>query len=438
MRFTRRTALIGLGASFAAVATRSASQPREPDVVVIGAGSAGIAAAQTLQAAGRSVVVLEAMGRIGGRAWTDTQSFGVPFDQGCAWLHKSTANPYTDYARTNGFDVRPHEYDLEDVYFGRRRGGPGVADRVNKIEEKMSDQIAEFPRDTAASRAVQVATPAEEAAADYLSSMDFAVDMDELSTFDYGHADDLEPNLLCRQGFGSIVAKRGQGLPVRLGTPARRVRWGGKGVVIETEAGDIRAKACVVTASTGALAAGTVRFDPEPRAAWQDALADVPMGMLAKIPLRTPGERFGVKPFTDILVERRGEQDIYFLSYPFDTDLMIGFVGGDFGWELSAAGQDAAVDFAKQALADMFGSAAPRKVDKGLLTGWASNPWTRGAYAAARPGHYASRAELARPFGNKVFFAGEALADGLIQTCGGAFNSGVKTARAVHAALGAA
>jgi monoamine oxidase len=86
----------------------------------------------------------------------------------------------------------------------------------------------------------------------------------------------------------------------------------------------------------------------------------------------------------------------------------------------------------------MFGASAPRKVDKGLLTAWASNPWTRGAYAAARPGRFAARAELARPFGGKVFFAGEALAEGLIQTCGGAFNSGLKTARAVHAALGAA
>jgi monoamine oxidase len=138
------------------------------------------------------------------------------------------------------------------------------------------------------------------------------------------------------------------------------------------------------------------------------------------------------------MIERRGQQDIYFLSYPFDCDLMIGFVGGDFGWELSAAGQEAAVDFAKQSLADMFGSGAPAKVDKGLLTGWASNPWTRGAYAAARPGRYAARAVLAQPFAGKVWFAGEALAEGLIQTCGGAFNSGMKTARAVHAGLGAA
>jgi monoamine oxidase len=439
MTFTRRAALLGLGATLAGAATRGfTATSLEPDVVVVGAGSAGIAAAQTLMAAGRSVVVIEAMGRIGGRAWTDTQSFGQPFDQGCAWLHKSDHNPYTDYARANGFEVREHEYDLEVIYYGRKRGTAADAQKVNAIEETMGKQITAYPRDVASSQIVKVATAPQEAAADYLAQLDFAADLDELSSFDYGKADELEPNLLCRQGFGSIVAKRGGNLPVRLSTPARRIRWGGKGVTVETDAGDIRARACVVTASTGALAGGAMRFDPEPPVAWQEALADVPMGMLAKIPLRTPGERFGLKPFTDVMIERRGQEDIYFLSYPFNTDLMIGFVGGDFGWELSAAGQEAAVDFAKQSLADMFGSRAPTKVDKGLLTGWASNPWTRGAYAAARPGHWASRTVLARPFANKVFFAGEALAEGLIQTCGGAFNSGMKTARAVHAGLGAA
>jgi monoamine oxidase len=439
MTFTRRTALLGLATGLGAIATGGlTATSAEPDVVVVGAGSAGIAAALTLMAAGRSVVVIEAMGRIGGRAWTDTASFGQAFDQGCAWLHKSDHNPYTDYAKANGFDVREHEYDLEVIYYGSRRGTAADARRVNTVEERMGEQITAFPRDVPSSQVVKVTTSVEQAAADYLAQLDFAVDLDELSSFDYGKADPLEPNLLCRQGFGAIVARRGGGLPVRLSTPARRIRWGGKGVTVETDAGDIRARACIVTASTGALAAGSVRFDPAPPPAWEDALADVPMGMLAKIPLRTPGERFGLKPFTDVMIERRGQQDIYFLSYPFDCDLMIGFVGGDFGWELSAAGQDAAVDFAKQSLADMFGSRAPARVDKGLLTGWASNPWTRGAYAAARPGHWASRAVLARPFANRVFFAGEALAEGLIQTCGGAFNSGVKTARAVHAGLGAA
>lgn len=435
MHLTRRSLALGLGAVAAGCRAQALTPAREPDVVVIGAGSAGIAAARGLIGLGRSVVVLEAMGRAGGRAWTDTTSFGVPFDQGCAWLHKHTDNPYTAYAKQNGFRLQAHEYDLEQVYFGKRRGD---AAKVNAAEEAISEAISAYPTVAAASLAVKISDPVREAAADYLGALDMAVDLDELSTKDYAQADELSPNYLCAQGFGAVVARRAQGLPIRLNTPARRLRHGGKGVVVETDAGPLRARAAVVTVSTGALAAGTVRFDPELPVAKQEAIADVPMGMLAKIPLRTPREHFGVEPFTDILVERHGAQDIYFLAYPFDSDLMIGFVGGDFGWELSAAGQDAAVDFAKQSLADLFGAAAPAKVDKALLTGWASNPWTRGAYAAARPGRFAARKELARPIAEKVFFAGEAVAGPLIQTCGGAYRSGQTTALAVHAALGGA
>jgi len=441
MRTSRREFLWGLssaGAYGALAGCGAAPLPSNPDVVVIGAGSAGIAAAKTLQQFGRSVVVLEAMDRIGGRAWTDSDTFGVPFDQGCAWLHKADTNPYADYARANGFTLQAHEYDLEGVWFGKRRGTPSEVARVNAVEEAQSEAITAAEGDIAASLAVPVATPVDEAAADYLGALDMAVDLDELSTHDYANADDLEPNFLCRQGFGSIVARRGQDLPVRLSTPARRLRWDGPGVQVETEAGTLRAKAVIVTASTGALASGALRFTPDLPTAKADAIADVPMGMLMKIPLLIRGgERFGLKPFTDLLVEQRGRRDLYFLSFPFDTNLMVGFAGGDFGWDLSAAGEGAAVDYATQVLGDMFGSDAPKKVEKGAMTRWASNPWTRGAYAAASPGRYAARAELARPLAERVFFAGEALAGGLIQTCGGAFLSGQATAQAVHRSIAA-
>ena len=66
--------------------------PREADIVVIGAGVAGIAAARRIQAANRRVIVVEAAGQIGGRCLTDTATFDVPFDRGARWMH----NPDTD------------------------------------------------------------------------------------------------------------------------------------------------------------------------------------------------------------------------------------------------------------------------------------------------------------------------------------------------------
>ena len=114
---------------------------------------------------------------------------------------------------------------------------------------------------------------------------------------------------------------------------------------------------------------------------------------------------------------------------------MIGFVGGDLGWDLTRAGREAAVDFAVEGLVEMFGSDVRGEVGRTGFTLWGANPWTRGAYAAARPGRYAARAALARPVADRVFFAGEALAGGLIQTCGGAFRSGEAAARAALSVL---
>ncbi|HYC67863.1 NAD(P)/FAD-dependent oxidoreductase [Brevundimonas sp.] len=430
MRLTRRSLLAGLGGL--AVSGARAGPGGDPDVVVIGAGSAGIAAALTARAAGLDVLVLEAMDRIGGRALTDTATFGSPFDVGCAWLHKADDNPYTDYARAEGFTLQAHEYDLERVWLGRE---PAPAALVNAAEEAMSEAIMAAPADVAASTVVDLVSPVNEAAGDYLGALDMAVDLDELSTFDYANADDLAPNFLCAQGYGSIVARRGRGLPVRLNTPVRHVRWDGPGAVVETDAGSIRTRAVIVTASTGVLTSGAIRFTPDLPVATQQAVADIPMGMLAKIPLQIRDQRFGLEPFTDVLLARRGRRDLYFLSFPFGADLMVGFVGGDLGWELSAAGEAAAVDFATQGLVEMFGSSAAAAVVKGGLTPWASNPWTRGAYAAASPGRYGAREILGRPVGDRIFFAGEALAGGLIQTCGGAFRSGEATARAVARTL---
>lgn len=69
------------------------------------------------------------------------------------------------------------------------------------------------------------------------------------------------------------------------------------------------------------------------------------------------------------------------------------------------------------------------------MTNWGGERWTRGAYAAARPGRAEARAVLARPVGERIWFAGEALAQGLMQTAAGARLSGEAAARAISAAL---
>ena len=111
--------------------------------------------------------------------------------------------------------------------------------------------------------------------------------------------------------------------------------------------------------------------------------------------------------------------------------MMIGFVGGDFAWNLTAQGREAAVDFASQALNRVFGEKASSHIVKSDFTQWPRNPWVRGAYSAALPGHFAARAALKRPLAEKVFFAGEAVAGEFAQTCGGAALVGAEVANTI-------
>jgi monoamine oxidase len=443
-RFSRRDLLSGFsGISLAAVLPRlslaqAGSLPSNPDVAIVGAGSAGLAAARTLLAAGKSVIVLEAMNRIGGRAFAESETFGVPFDWGCAWIHSADRNPYFPLAKEWGFGLAQHDDSLDRVYYGSRRFTSEEMKRVSRVRDEIvrANEAAAKKRDGAVSSVRAIRTPEEQVAATFMGPMDMAVDFDELAIRDYDDQAELEPNYLVREGFGAVVRRFGEGVPVSLSTPVKRIRYGGAGIVLETDKGDVSARACVITVSTGVLRAGTIGFDPALPGWKEAAISDVPMAMLAKIPLLLEGERFGLQPFEDLLCEQPSNQDIYFLAFPFDSNMMVGFVGGGFGWELSAAGKEIAADFAIGALKRAFGADAGKHVVKTDLTRWGSNPWVRGAYSAARPGRTAARRELGRPIANRLFFAGEALAGEFAQTAGGAALSGQATAREVLKAIG--
>ena len=135
MTMTRRDFL----SASAAMATTSAlggrawgvPLPREADIVVIGAGAAGIAAARRIKAANRRVIVVEAAGQIGGRCLTDTATFEVPFDRGARWMHNPDTNPMIRLARSADLDVYAAPPG-QNIRIGRRNA------RSSETEEFLS------------------------------------------------------------------------------------------------------------------------------------------------------------------------------------------------------------------------------------------------------------------------------------------------------------
>ena len=405
------------------------------DVLIIGAGAAGLAAAHTLQSSGVTFTLLEASDRIGGRAHTVTAPFGQPFDWGCAWMHAADRNPFFAEAVNGGFTLQYHDPNLDRVYFGPRRASATEMARIFMAEFDLATRLGSHAESAACLASLLGTSRFSTVTATYAGPMDFAQDADEVSVADLKGSADLDPNFLVKEGFGAVVARWGAAVPVELSAPVSTLRWSGSGVVAETPRGGVAARAAIVTVSTGVMAFGTLRFTPDLPDAHAQAIYELPMGLLTKIPLRIRGGRHGVLPFEDMLAEHHGNHDIYFHCYPFDSDLLVGFAGGDFAWELASAGEAAAVDFATQSLVRVFGSGIARQVVASAMTDWHANRWTRGAYAAARPGCHGARQVLLQPVGDRIFFAGEALGGPLMQTCAGARLSGEAAADRVTRAI---
>lgn len=394
------------------------------DVVIVGAGCAGLAAAKRLLAQGLTVTVVEAMDRIGGRAWTTTTDFGIPFDIGCAWIHAADRNPFFSEAVAGGWTLQHHDMALDHLWFGKRKATAAEMAAEARAAAELAACIERHKDASDRLSTLVEACHSLRASATFAGPMDYGVDDDEISVTDFRSAADLDPNYFTREGFGALIHRWGADVPVTLSTPVRRIRWDGPGVEVETDRGTIRARAVIVTVSTGVLAFEDIAFTPDLPDEHLEAICDLPMGLLTKVPVRIEGTRLGLEPFDDLLLERHARHDLYFLAFPFDTDLMVGFVGGDFAWEMEAAGRAAAVDFVTDRLVDIFGSDLRRAVTAGTMTNWSAERHVRGAYAAARPGKAQAREVLARPVGERIWFAGEALAGGLKQTAGGARLSG--------------
>ena len=424
------------------------------DVVIVGAGAAGIGAGLALKHNGISCRILEADSRIGGRALTDTTTFkgakgkAVPFDIGCAWIHAyHTGDPFADWSRQLHYDTQAHSLGVNRLFYGRT---PFSSLMVKMIEEDEEAFVALFKTsgDVAASSVIKDWQRPMDATATYMGPMDMGVDFDDLSTADFVAMADYEPNYLVREGYGTLIKQVGLmgGLDIVLSTPVTAIDTSGTGVKVTTggaRPGTINAKAVIVTVSTGVLASGAIKFTAPLPQTTQQAIDDVPMGLLAKIPLQVPGIGHyldGIGPYDNVLDQGGNgftRDDIYFLAWPWDSDLMVGFVGGKFGWDMSRKGQKVAVDYAKQKLGDLLGSSVQKRVTRGLLTPWATNKLTLGAYSAAKPGKHASRAALAQPVaGGRLVFAGEATAPaGMFATASGAYLAGQAAATGITAAV---
>lgn len=408
---------------------------RDGGVAVVGAGVAGLSAARHLRRHGVPVLLLEASGRIGGRAHTSCPAIlgHAAFDHGASWLHAAQRNPLVAFADpVHDVLIDSEAARAERLFVGDRPADAAqqaaYAAAWDRLDEIVAPALAPDQGDCSLAEAMAPMRddPWAATVAGWEGAIIAAADADTLSLRDW-HVNRLDgPNLNLRGGLGAFVARR-LATDVELDTPVTAIAWDrAAGVRIETARGTVRAAACIVTVSTGVLASGAIRFAPALPPAVQAAIAGLPMGLLSKVALPAAGQdRLGLPADTG-LARRMGEgrANMTFIAWPGGEGHVIGFVGGRAAWAL--AGDPAAAEaLARAELRTMLGSAA-RLADGAVVTGWATDPFTLGAYAYAPPGQAGMRGVLEAAFpAERLLFAGEACrTDGLAGTVGGAFASG--------------
>jgi monoamine oxidase len=402
------------------------------DVIIVGAGAAGIAAARRLSAAGRSFTLVEASGRIGGRCFTDTRSFSVPFDRGAHWIVSPDINPLTKLASRTGLDVYQapsgqririgqrdaREGELEDYLSAVVRANRGIGDAVRGKPDM--DCWRALPKDLGEWQGT-----VEFTLGPYASGRDLR----EISALDFSKSAERDVAAFCRQGYGALLAKLAEGIPVEMDSPVTAVDTG-KGARVEATVprGTISARYMICTASTNVIAAERIKFDKGLPKRQMDALAALKLGSLDHIALDLPGNPLGLQRDDLVFEKASGIRTAALLGNVSGTSLSVIEVGGRFGRELTTQGDMAAVDFAVQWLAGLFGNNVKSAVQRTQVTRWNNEPWVQGAMSNASPGGQWARAALREPMRERVYFAGEATHDTLWATVGGAWESGERAA----------
>jgi monoamine oxidase len=312
MKLKRRELLSLFALSLSAVTSSESlsqnSTDKTADVIVIGAGIAGLAAARELQSKNLRVLILEARDRLGGRIWTN-RKLNMPLDLGASWIHGVQNNPIMQLAQQFGIQTLVTDYDAIAVYNSDgKRLSESELTRVNATFSKIMQGIEKL-RDTedlqaslsnaslkqGIDRIIAKLNPSPQQlielnyALNAQIEQDYAADAENLSLLNWDSEKSLRSNdVLFPQGYDRITQKLSQGLKIQLNQVVKEVNYTGNKVQILTNNGTFTSDRVVITLPLGVLKSGKVKFSPPLPTEKQNAIKNLGMGVLNKVYFQFP------------------------------------------------------------------------------------------------------------------------------------------------------
>ena len=414
------------------------------ELLIIGAGAAGLAASEAAQQKNIHHIILEASHRIGGRGLTeylrlDDSGQSCAVDLGCHWMHSASLNPYVEWADKFGFQYDRHgprdktlnsfEADLfpERMYFDGNWLGRDKhiqwQDCLNEFDVQLRLQMRKSGPASLwdVMDNTRYANDEVKAAHAYWLSLMHSNDPDQVCFEDMLNYQDTEEDWPLLEGYGALIARQGEACPVSLNTSVRCVDWQGKKIRIDTNKGTMTADKVIITVSTGVLNSGDIQFVPKLPESKREAIDALPMGNYNNLFFAL--DDFDSDLPSSVFYQNSG-QTLAINIQPFSQSYLFACVAGRFAWWLEKQGSEATEYYLKQALADIFGSEFTSRLSHFKTSAWGFDPWVKGAYSSAAPGKFDARRMLAQPINEQIYFAGEATSTDALNTAHGAYLSG--------------